>query len=245
MVSQFSESLMHGAAEGGDFLGVEGEGFLSPAVGDGFQKRDQGGGGGEDDSVIDAALDEAGIGMEGGGKEGFTGEEEDGELRAVLELFGVFFRRKLLDVGADLGSVLGEKTLALGVVSGFEGVEVGIHGRLGIDDDGFSAGEFHDEIGAEAFSLIGGGGGLEGKIAVLLHSGELDDSAKLHFPPMTAADGLAESFDEGGGFPLEAELAFAESADLFFQLRIRAFAEFFDLPNAQLEFPEGVGDGFN
>ena len=207
-------------------LALSASDFLSPAVGHGFQKRDECRRRGEDDSVIHAALDQAGIGMEGGGEEGFAGQEKDGELRGVLELVGVFLGRKLLDVGADLLGVLGEETLALHILDRFEGVEVGIHWRLGIDDDGFPTGKFHDKIGAEALALIGSGTCLERKIAMLLHSGELDNPAELHLAPLAASSRLAEGFHERGGLALESELAFTEGADLLFQFRVCPFPEF-------------------
>lgn len=73
MFGEFSQTFMHRAAECGDFLRVEREGFLSPAVGDGFKQRDQGGGCGEDHTFVDAAFDQAGIGMECGGEKRFAG----------------------------------------------------------------------------------------------------------------------------------------------------------------------------
>lgn len=245
VLGEFPEAFVEGAAEGGDFAGVFGEGFLAPAVGDGAEESDEGGGGGEDDALVDAAFDEAGVALEGGGEEGFAGEEEDGELWGLGELGGVVFGGELLDVGADLAGVTDEGFVAGGVFGGFEGVEVAVHRGFGVDDDGFSAGEAYDEVWAEFFAFVGGGGVLDFEVAMFLHAGEFDDAAELHFAPLSAAGGLAEGFDEGGGLALEAELAFAEGADLFLEFGVGTFAGFFDFADAEFEFAEGVGDGFD
>ena len=195
--------------------------------------------------MIDAALDQAGVALEGGGEERFAGQEEHGELRRLGELRGVVLRGKLLDVRADLAGVAVQRFLADGVVGGFERVEVAVHRRLGIDDDGLAAGQADDEVGAEFFAFVGGGAVLGFEIAVFLHAGEFDHAAELHFAPLAAAGGLAEGFDERGGLALEAELAFAEGADLFLEFGVGAFAGFFDLADAEFEFPERLGDRFD
>ena len=64
-----SERALKRAAELGNFAGVFRDGFLPPAVGDGTQQRNQGGGRGEDHPLIDTALDQAGVDLQGGGKE--------------------------------------------------------------------------------------------------------------------------------------------------------------------------------
>ena len=83
------------------------------------------------------------------------------------------------------------------------------------------------------------------EIAVFLHAGEFDHALELHFAPLAAAGRLAERLDERGGFALEAELAFAERADLFLEFGVGSFAEFLDLADAEFEFPERVGDRFD
>ena len=229
----------------GDFAGVFRDGFLPPAVGNGAQQGDERGGRGEDDALVHAAFDQAGIALERGGEERFAGQEKHGELRRLGELRGVVFRGKLLDVGADLAGVALQGLLADGVVGGFERVEVAVHRRFGIDDDGFPAGQADDEVGAEFFAFVGGGAVLGFEIAMFLHAGEFDDAAELHFAPLAAAGRLAQGLDERGGLALEAELAFAEGADLLLEFGVGAFAGFFDLADAEFEFPERFGDGFD
>ena len=132
-----------------------------------------------------------------------------------------------------------------GVFCGFKRVEIAVHRRLGIHDDGLAAGQADDEVGAEFFTLVGGGAVLDFEIAMFLHASEFDDAAELHFAPLATAGGLTERLDEGGGFALEAELAFAEGADLFLELGVGSFAGFLDFPDAELELAERLGDGLD
>ena len=233
------------AADLGDLVGVFGEGFLAPAEGDGAEEGDEGGGGGEDDALVDTFLDEGGVLGEGGGEDGFAGEEEDHELGGGGELVLVGLGRELADVIADLPGVAEEGGVAGGVVLGLEGVEVGVHGGLGIDDDLLAGGEFDDEIGADAAALGVGGGGLGDEVAVFDHAGHFDDSAELHFTPLAAADGLAEGFDELAGFLLEAALGLDHVADLLVEGGVGAFAGFFEVADAGLDLFEGIGDWFD
>ena len=143
---------------------------------------------------------------------------------------------------ADLPGVAVQRILADGVVVGFECIEVAIHRSFGIDHDGLSTGQTDDEVGSEIFALIGGGTVLHLEITMFLHAGEFDDTAELHFAPLAASGGLAESLDERRGLTLEAELAFAERADLLLELGVCTFAGFFNFTDAEFEFPERLGD---
>ena len=146
-----------------------------------------------------------------------------------------------MDVGSNLAGVALERFLADGVIGGFERVEIPIHRGFGIHHDGFAAGQPHDQVGPQALAFVGGGGVLGFKIAMLLHAGEFHDPPQLHFPPLAAADRLAQRLDQRGGFALQADLAFAERADLFLELGVGPFAGFFDVADAQLEFAERFG----
>ena len=73
--------LVELAAELADLLGVLGQLFLAPAVGDGAQQRDQGGRAGRDDPLVDAVLDQRRVVLQGGAEEGLAGQEHDDELR--------------------------------------------------------------------------------------------------------------------------------------------------------------------
>jgi hypothetical protein len=229
----------------GDFARVVGERLLPPAVGDGAQQRDEGGGRGEDDALVHAALDQAGIALQRGGEERFAGQEQHGELRRVGELRGVVLRGKLLDVGAHLAGVAVQRLLADLVVGGFERVEVAVHRRFGIDDDGFPAGQPDDEVGRSRLPSSWWNAVLGFEIAVFLHAGEFDHAAELHLAPLAAAGRLAQRLDERGGLALQAELALAEGADLFLEFGVGALAEFLDLADAELELAERFGHRFD
>ena len=239
------EAFVEFASGVGNTTGIFRERFLPPTVGDGTKERDEGGGSGEDDVLINALLEEGRILGECCREEGFGREEENDELGSGLELGLVVFRCELADVRGDLVGVTGEMAVAVFVGVGFERVEISVHGRFGIDDDLLSAGELDDEIGAEAFAFVGGGGGLRGEVTVLLHSGHLDDALKLHFAPLTAAGGLPQGLDELTGFLVETFLGIDERVDLFLNCGIGAFAGFFDFANAGLHFFEGLGDGLD
>jgi len=240
-----SESAVELAPDGGDFPGILRKGFLTPAKGDGTEQGDEGGGGGEDDTLVDTFFDEGGVLAEGGGEEGFAGEEEDDKFWGRVELLLVVFAAELLDVGADLGGVAGEGSFAHCVVVGFDGIEVGVHRGFGVDNDVLSAGEFDNEIGAEAFAFIRGGGGLGFEVAVLLHACHFDDAAELDLTPLSTAVGLAEGFDEFLGFLFEADVAFGDVDDLLFEGGVVALAEFFAFGDLLLDFFEGLGNGFD
>ncbi len=133
---------------------------------------------------------------------------------------------------ADLLGVLREKAVALQIVLRLQGVEICVHGGFGIHDNRFSSWKSNDEIRAQALALVRGGGCLEGEIAMLLHAGELDHPAELHLPPLAAAGGLAQGFDECSRLPLQAELAFPQGPHLLLELRVGALAEFFNFTDA-------------
>ena len=68
MLGELAEALVERAAEQGDLAGVFRDGFLTPAIGNRAQQGDERGRCGEDDTLIDAALDETGVALEGGGE---------------------------------------------------------------------------------------------------------------------------------------------------------------------------------
>lgn len=235
MFGEDGDSVVEEAAELADFFGVEGDGFLFPAVGDGFEEGDEGGGGGEDDFVVGAELDEGGVLFEGGAEEDFSGEEEDDEFWGGVELFPVVFGAEFLKVVFDLAGVVFEfEDLVLGVL-GVEGVEVGAEGGFGIDDDFFVIGEIDDHVGALA-AFFGGSGLLFQEVDLVDHAGEFDGAAKLHFAPLSADVWCAEGFDEVSGFGFEFGLAGEEVFDLFVEAGVGAFAGFFEGVDLFVEF---------
>ena len=68
MIGEFSQAFVQSAAEGGNFAGVFGDGFLPPAVGNRAQQGNQSGRRGQNHTLIHAPFDQAGIAVEGGGE---------------------------------------------------------------------------------------------------------------------------------------------------------------------------------
>ena len=111
-------------------------------------------------------------------------------------------------MGCYLTGVTGEGVVAFFVGLGFQRIEVGIHGSLGIDDDLFSSRKADDEIGTEALAFVGRGGRLGGEVTVLLHSSHFDHTLQLDFAPLPSTGGLTKSFDQRTGFLVQPLLGF-------------------------------------
>jgi len=174
-------------AELADFLGVFREGFLFPTIGCGLEERDERGRRGEDDANAGAAFEKIGFVAERGAVESFAGDEENDELGRRLDVFPVGFVAEGIDVAADNTGVLLELGDAICFVTGFKRFEVGLHGSLGVDRDGFAAGELDDHVGAD-LAL----GFLLDEIDVLNHAGEFDHALELDFAPATGGAGGTE-----------------------------------------------------
>src|SRR5690606_26190958 len=132
------------------------------------------------------------VALKRSGEERFARQEEDRELRRMRELRGVVLRGKLLDVGAYLTGMAIQMLLAQLIVVRLQGIEIRIHWRLGIDDEGLATGEVHHEVGPQALAFIVRRRVLDFEIAMLLHAGHLDDPPQLDLPPLAATGGLAQ-----------------------------------------------------
>ena len=91
MGGQDPDTVMQLATEFADLHGVLGQLFLAPAIGNGPEQGDQGGGGGQDDPLIDSGLDQGGILAEGGAEKRLAGQKKNHELGCGLKLIPIGF----------------------------------------------------------------------------------------------------------------------------------------------------------
>ena len=114
--------------------------------------------------------------VEGCGQECLSGHEEDDELRAGGQRLPVLTGSELVDVCPKVTRVCCPASLGGAVVVGRGCLEVRGERHLGVDDDAFSSRKVDHEVGALSFVTVPDGE-LFAEVAVLDHSGELDDSA--------------------------------------------------------------------
>ncbi len=114
---------------------------------------------------------------------------------------------------AHLASVRLQPTRPPLIVNALLCLEEGFEWRLGIDDDLFAAGKVDDQIRPQP-SIVRGDTGLLVEVAPLQHSGDLDDSSKLHLSPAPAHCRRAKCARQHVG-------GRSQRDDLFGQTRIR------------------------
>src|SRR5262249_47177394 len=93
-----------------------------------------------------------------------------------------------------------------------------LEGRLGIDDDLFSAGKLNQYIRSQP-PLVSGDGLLLGEVAVLDHARKLDDPLQLKLAPPAANTWTFQRVDETLGFATQLLAGGIERCDLLEQLR--------------------------
>src|SRR5581483_2376212 len=93
------QAIMQLAPQLGDALGILGDALLTPADGDGPQKRDEGHGSGEHDLGLAGILDQTGIAFGGRSQKAVVGDEHHDELGGV-DLGPIALLGEPLDVAA-------------------------------------------------------------------------------------------------------------------------------------------------
>ena len=147
-------------------------------------------------------LDQRRVPLQGGAEEALSGEEQNDELRAVVELLVVGLAGQFRHVVANLACVGVEMSGNLIRVVGFEGLEVTFERRLGIDHDGAPVRQLDHEVGPQQ-SIFGGYAVLLEEVAVGDHAGELDDAPELKLSPAAANLRGAQRGHEVGGLDLQ------------------------------------------
>ncbi|OPZ07119.1 MAG: hypothetical protein BWZ08_02055 [candidate division BRC1 bacterium ADurb.BinA292] len=219
MVAERAEPLVEFAAEVADALGVFGELLLAPALGDRLEQRNERARRGEDDVAFEAALDEIGALIDGGGEEAFARDEKHDEIGGGAQLGLIGLLREAFHVLVKLAGVTLEGGAALVGVGGLEGLQIGHQGGLGVDDDAAAAGKINDHVGPQA--AVGGvDGDLFAKVAAIDHAGQFDDAAQGDLAPAAADLRGAQGLDELAGFLFELALGLAEVGDLREQLAV-------------------------
>ena len=133
---------------------------------------------------------------------------------------------------ANLASVVGETAIALRLVRRLEGVEIGRQRRFRVDDDVLAARNADDEIGSER-SIVRRRRGLDDVVAVLHHSGVLDDVAQLRFSP-------APTHMRGAQRVGELSSALGEGADLDLERAVRLLPDALDALELEIHACERV-----
>lgn len=147
-----------------------------------------------------------------GAEEALVGEEHDYPLGAVVELLPVRLRRELLEVFANLPSVIVQLLLPYLVVGCLLRVEICGEGDLCIDDDLFPTRQAHDQVRPEP-AVLGRGRDLLDEVAVRKHPGDLDDSLELNLAPAPPRVGRTQRIREGGRLLTERGQVPAELAE--------------------------------
>jgi len=180
-----------------DPLGVLRDLLLLPGVVDRLEQRDEVRGAREDHAAPESVLQQLRVPRNGGGEERLPGNEHHDELRRDLELVGVRLPREARDVIAHELRVLGQASLALGVVHRLLGLEERAQGELRVHDETLSAREVHDHVGplradvAEERRLLQ-------EVAVRDHAGQLDDALEVDLPPASARDRPPKRLGQSG-----------------------------------------------
>ena len=123
--------------------------------------------------------------------------------------------------------------------------EVGIERCLGVHGDALSAGQPHDEIGAQP-PRIARHAGLLGEVAVFQHAGQFHHPLELDFPPASAHGGLAQGLHQTGRFAVQLrQVVLDECLHLLIERAVGVDARLFDLADAQFHLGQRFGDGFH
>ena len=125
-----------------------------------------------------------------------VGHEHHDEVGCGSELTPVRLRGELHGVVAYLTRVRRQARRPLGLVGRLEGLEVRGERDLCVDDQLLAARDPDDEVRPQEIALSVAGRRLRDEVAVLEHSGELDDVPKLSLAPPTADGRRAERVRE-------------------------------------------------
>lgn len=128
------------------FLALSASCSWLPAVGDGFQQGDQGGGRGKDHLVLRAEFNQGGVRFQGRLEKGFPRQEHDDEFGARGKLGKIILGAQLLEVSFYVRGVAGHPLAALLQPVRLPGIQVGGHGGLRVNDDGTASRQVDDHI---------------------------------------------------------------------------------------------------
>ena len=117
-------------------------------------------------------------------------------------------------MGSDLPRVLLQFLNPTWLVDRFKSFEIGLQRGFRIHDDILIIGQLNHHVGSKA-TLLGGRRLLLEKIAVIEHSGDLNDPFQLDFTPAASNDWSPEGLHQIGCLPLELNLGRPEMLDLF------------------------------
>ena len=171
---------------------------------------------GDQHLLLDALLDQRGVGLERRVVEVLAGQEQDHEVGRLRELRPVAACRQLAHVVAQQPRVLGQVPVAVDVTGGVVGVQEGLQRRLGVDHHLLAAGHVHDQVGAQG-AIVVAHRHLLGEVAVADHAGHLDHVSQLHLPPAATRLGLAQGRHQRSGLAAQTLLRLDHRAQLLLQ----------------------------
>ena len=157
---------------------------LLPAVGHGLQEGQQGHRGGGQHALLHGVLQQVRVPFEGRAQAGVVGDEHHHHFRGAVELLPVPFVAELAYAVADGLGVLPELALAPLPLGPLHGVQVVLHGGLGVHRQDPPVGEADDHVGAAAVR-----GRLFLEIHVGDHVGHLHHPAELQLAPAAPGRG--------------------------------------------------------
>ena len=141
-----SQALVQLGAEFAYLGGVFRGGGLAPTVRNHLEQRHESGGRCDDDALLERVLEKVRALDERRRQKLIARQEQHGEFRTLLELFPVTFLAEFADSLLHLHGVTREGCVARVVVLGFDGVEVGVEWRLGVDDQIACLRHMHQQI---------------------------------------------------------------------------------------------------
>ena len=147
MSDHHANALVEFLAKRADFPSLARDRVLLPTVGNCLKKRNQGGGRGENDAVLDAQFYQLGIDLKRRAEDRLVGDKEDHKLRGVLKLTPILLLREALDVFTDVAGM----TLQLGGFCGgialFQCFQVGCQWHFRIHDHLSLVGQANEHVG--------------------------------------------------------------------------------------------------
>ena len=149
-----------------------------------LQQRNQRGGGGDENLVAHALLDEVWAFLQGRVVDAFTRQKHHHELGRAWQFVPVALGRQLQHMRAHLVSMPAQMLAPLGLVAGsIHGGQVGLKRHLGIHHHLMTIGQVHDQVGPQPAVVQGF---LLHEIAVFDHAGQFDHALELDFAPAAA-----------------------------------------------------------
>ena len=175
-------------------------------------------------------------------EEALPGQKHRHELRGGLALIPIGLGTQAAHVVPNLARMFSQKNAARVLILRLERVEVRIERRLGVDHHVLSAGQLHDEVGAQA-RLFSRKRLLLQEIAMRHHAGHLHHAPQLHLSPAPSHVGRAQGLHEIPRLRLKFFLRGHEGFDLLGERAISLPPGLFEVLHLASHLIERLPDG--